>query len=192
MPGLGWAIFSLLSTSQFKLILIMKIKRLHPSDRLGYIGKTLAKSNVRRGNLRIVKATVDATCVFFCVVNNAYLMAAYAYLNSMVALSEHPKGWLVSFTTSISTSDNVTAPIERGNSGGDPFDKVKEIIFMMAVPTQTQFKFLFLCVKRSDITAKPCRVEATASDEHNARMLLVHDFVLLFAGRLPVQPKRGH
>ncbi|CDH29263.1 host cell division inhibitor Icd-like protein [Xenorhabdus bovienii] len=168
----------------------MKIKRLHPSERLGYIGNTLAKSNVRRGNLRIVKATVDATCVFFCVVNNAYLMAAYAYLNSMVALSEHPKGWLVSFTTSISTSDNVTAPIERGNSGGDHFYKVKEIIFMMTVPTQTQFKFIFLCVKRSDTTAKPFRIEATALDEHNARILLVHDFVLLFAGRLPVQPKR--
>ncbi|OTA15365.1 bacteriophage protein [Xenorhabdus vietnamensis] len=170
----------------------MKIKRLHPSDRLGYIGKTLAKSNVRRGNLNTRMATVDATCVFFCVVNNAYLMAAYAYPNSMVALSEHPKGWLVSIRASISTSDNVTAPIERGNSGGDCLNHRMEIIFMMAVPTQTQFKFLFLCVKRSDITAKPCRIEATAPDEHNARMLLVHDFVLLFAGRLPVQPKRGH
>ncbi|CDL79419.1 host cell division inhibitor Icd-like protein [Xenorhabdus cabanillasii] len=168
----------------------MKIKRLHPSKRLGYIENTLAKSNVRRENLRIVKATVDATCVFFCVVNNAYLMAAYAYLNSMVALSEHPKGWLVSFTTSFSPLATSPPYLERENSGGDPFDKVKEIIFMMAIPTQTQFKFIFLCVKRSDITATPCRIEATAPDEHNARILLVHDFVLLFAGRLPVQPKR--
>ncbi|MEQ1975698.1 host cell division inhibitor Icd-like protein [Xenorhabdus sp. SGI240] len=167
----------------------MKIKRLHPSERLSYIGKTLAKSNVRRGNLNILAATVDAQYVFFCVVN-AYLMASYAYLNSMVALSEHLKRWLVSVRASISTSDNVTAPIERGNSGGDCFNHLTEIIFMMAVPTQTQFKFLFLCVKRSDITAKPCRIEATALNEHNARMLLIHDFVLSFAGRIPMQPKR--
>lgn len=62
---------------------------------------------------------------------------------------------------------------------------------MMATPIPIQFKFLFLCVKRSDITAKPCRIEATANNEHSARMRLIHDFILLFAGRLPVQSVKG-
>ncbi|HEI9804474.1 ash family protein [Proteus mirabilis] len=109
---------------------------------MGYIVGALAKSNVRRGNLKMYKATIDATCVFFYVVDNAYLMANSAYTDSMVALLEHPKGWLVTLYTSISTSDNVTAPIERGNSCGDSFIKYKEIIIMMAIPTITQFKFL--------------------------------------------------
>ncbi|MBD2815253.1 host cell division inhibitor Icd-like protein [Xenorhabdus sp. Flor] len=168
----------------------MKIKRLHPSKRLGYIENTLAKSNVGRENLNTRMVTVGAECVFFCVVNNAYLMAAYAYLNSMVALSEHPKGWLVSIRASFSPLVMSPPYLERENSGGDCINHRMEIIVMMAIPTQTQFKFIFLCVKRSDITATPCRIEATAADEHNARILLVHDFVLLFAGRLPVQPKR--
>lgn len=138
------------------------------------------------------KATVDASSVFFYVVNNAYLMANCAYANSMVALLEHPKGWLVTLYASISTSDNVTTPIERGNSGGDSLAKYKEIIIMMAIPTQTQFKFLFLCIKRVDVAAKPCRLTAIASNEHSARMLLVRDFILLFAGRLPVQATQGN
>ncbi|EMH6404744.1 ash family protein [Providencia rettgeri] len=169
----------------------MEIKKLHLSKRLGYSSYALAKSNVRRGNLNMYKATIDAQCVFFYVVNNANRMANCAYSNSMVALLEHPKGWLVTLYASISTSDNVTTPIERGNSGGDSLIKYKENIIMMAIPTQTQFKFLFLCVKRSDITAKPCRLSAIAPTEQSARSLLVRDFILLFAGRLPVQSIKG-
>ncbi|PHM23361.1 host cell division inhibitor Icd-like protein [Xenorhabdus ehlersii] len=157
------------------------------SSNIGYIDDAPAKSGVRRENLNTRMATVDAECVFFYVVDNAYLMAAYAYPNSMVALSEHPKGWLVSIRASILTSDNVTAPIERENSGGDCFNHRMEIVAMMTIPTQTYFKFLFLSIKRSDTTAKPFRIAATAPDEHSARMMLVGDYILLFAGRIPVQ-----
>ena len=58
---------------------------------------------------------------------------------------------------------------------------------MMATPTQTQFKFLFLSIKRSDTTAKPCRITVTASNEYDARLMLVRDYILSFAGRLPAQ-----
>lgn len=165
------------------------IKVLHTFKWIGYIVDALAKSNVRRGNLKMYKATIDATCVFFYVVDNAYLMANCAYTDSMVALLEHPKGWLVTLYTSISTSDNVTAPIERGNSCGDSFTKYKEIIIMMAIPTLTQFKFLFLSVKRADTTAKPCRLEVTASNEHDARLSLSRDYVLSFAGQIPLHTR---
>ncbi|OBY34966.1 hypothetical protein PR729_19100 [Providencia rettgeri] len=109
----------------------------------------------------------------------------------MVALLGQPKGWLVSLYASSSNPLNVTTPLEIGTSGGDSLTKCKEIIVMMAIPTQTQFKFLFLCVKRSDITAKPCRLSAIAPTEQSARSLLVRDFILLFAGRLPVQSIKG-
>ncbi|MEQ1975872.1 MULTISPECIES: host cell division inhibitor Icd-like protein [unclassified Xenorhabdus] len=58
---------------------------------------------------------------------------------------------------------------------------------MMATPTQTHFNFLFLSIKCSYLAAIPCRIETTASNEHNARMTLVRNYILLFAGRLPVQ-----
>ncbi len=167
-------------------MLIMKIKGLHPSKRLGYIDHTLAKSNVGIGVLNQLLATHDAPCVFFCVYAYVHLLNAVLYRpDSMVALAGQPSGWLDSSNSSYANPVNVTTP-EIGVSGGDSLTKLLEIIVMMATPTQTQFKFLFLSIKRADITAKPCRRAAIASTEYDARMLLAHDFILLFAGRLPV------
>lgn len=154
---------------------------------VGYSKNALAKSSARIGVLNIVKATHDAPSVFFCVHAYAHLLNAVLYrTESMVAAAEQPKGWLVSFTTSNANSTVVTTP-EIGVSSGDSYDNVKEIIVMMATPTQTQFKFLFLSIKRSDTTAKPCRIAVTASNEHDARLMLVRDYILSFAGRLPAQ-----
>lgn len=183
MPSFGWAISLIFILAYF----LRRIKVLHLFKWMGYIVDALAKSNVRRENLKMYKATIDAQCVFFYVVGNAYLMANYAYTNSMVALLEHPKGWLVTLYTSILTSDNVTTLLERENSGGDSFIKYKENIIMMAIPTLTQFKFLFLSVKRADTSAKPCRLEVTASNEHDARLSLSRDYVLSFAGQIPLR-----
>ncbi|WP_262500069.1 host cell division inhibitor Icd-like protein [Photorhabdus heterorhabditis] len=159
------------------------------SSNIGYIDDAPAKSGVRRGNLNILKATHDAPSVFFYVAASQHLSskALLAYMYSMVMLAELPKGRLVSFSTSISTSVSVTAPIERGNSSGDSLEKLKEIIVMMTIPAPTHFKFVFLSIKRSDATAKPCRIEATAPHEHSARLMLACDYILLFAGRVSVQ-----
>ncbi|HAT1525743.1 TPA: ash family protein [Morganella morganii] len=157
------------------------------SSDVRYSDRAPAKSGVRIGVLNIVKATHDAPCVFFCVRAYAHLLNAVLYrAYSMVAAAEQPKGWLVSFTTSNANSVAVTTP-EIGVSSGDSSDKVKEIIVMMAIPAQTQFKFLFLAVKRTDSTDIPHRIEATAPNEHSARLLLVRDYILAFAGRLPVR-----
>lgn len=154
---------------------------------VGYSKNALAKSGARIGVLNIVKATHDAPSVFFCVHAYAHLLNAVLYrTESMVAAAEQPQGWLVSFTTSNANSTVVTTP-EIGVSSGDSYDNVKEIIVMMATPTQTQFKFLFLSIKRSDTTAKPCRIAVTAPNEHDARLMLVRDYILSFAGRLPAQ-----
>lgn len=58
---------------------------------------------------------------------------------------------------------------------------------MMATPARTQFKFLFLAVKRADSTDIPHRIETTAPDEQAARLMLVADYILAFAGRVPAQ-----
>lgn len=160
---------------------------LHTFKWMGYIADALAKSNVRRGNLNQLLATHDAPSVFFCVYINAYLMANYAYTDSMVALLGQSSDWLDSSNSSISTPDNVTALTERGNSRGDSLTKLLEIIIMMAIPTPTQIKFLFLSVKRADTSAKPCRLEVTASNEHDARLSLSRDYVLSFAGQIPLR-----
>ncbi|EJD6329647.1 host cell division inhibitor Icd-like protein [Proteus mirabilis] len=155
---------------------------------VGYSEQALAKSSVRICTLNILKVTHDAPSVFFCVYAYAHPRFAVLYRpNSTVMLAGQPKGWLVSFSTSSANPVSVTTPIEICTSGGDSLDKLKEIIVMMATPTQTQFKFLFLSIKRSDTTAQPCRITITAPNEHDARLMLVRDYILAFAGRVPVQ-----
>ncbi|MCY0800494.1 host cell division inhibitor Icd-like protein [Providencia rettgeri] len=159
---------------------------------VGYSKNALAKSSVRIGVLNLYKATHDAPSVFFCVHAYAHLLNAVLYrTESMVAAAEQPKGWLVSLYASNANSTVVTTP-EIGVSGGDSLALYKEIIVMMATPTQTQFKFLFLAVKRTDKTDIPHRIEATASNEHDARLMLVRDYILSFAGRLPAIGGKHH
>lgn len=154
---------------------------------VGYSDQALAKSSVRIGVLNMYKATHDAPSVFFCVHAYAYPRFAVLYRSeSMVAAAEQPKGWLVPLYASNANSIVVTT-LEIGVSSGDSLAQYKEIIVMMATPTQTQFKFLFLSIKRSDTTAQPCRITITASNEHDARLMLVRDYILAFAGRVPVQ-----
>ncbi|MBD1228580.1 host cell division inhibitor Icd-like protein [Xenorhabdus griffiniae] len=159
---------------------------------IGYIDCAPAKSGVRRENLINILATHDAPSVFFCVTASQHLSfeAVFAYTYSMVPLAELPKGRLVSLMSSILTSASVTALSECENSGGDSLYYIKEIATMATIPTPTHFKFVFLSVKRADLNAIPSRVETIAPDEHNARSTLSRDFVLLFAGRLPVQEVR--
>lgn len=157
------------------------------SSDVRYSDRAPAKSGVRIGVLNNTLATHDAPSVFFCVRAHAHLLNAVSYrAYSMVAAAEQPQGWLVSFVSSNANSVVVTTP-EIGVSGGDSLDYTKEIIVMMAIPAQTQFKFLFLAVKRADSTDIPHRIEATAPNEHSARLLLVRDYILAFAGRLPVR-----
>ncbi|MDR0806987.1 MAG: host cell division inhibitor Icd-like protein [Enterobacteriaceae bacterium] len=149
----------------------------------GYSHCVAAKSAIRRGNLNNTKAATDALRVFFYAVATAH---QYNPILSMVALVGRRSRLPVSFVSGISTPANVTAHSERGNSGGDSLNNTKEAI-TMAAPTQTQFKFLFLALNRSDLHATPHRESVTAPDEQSARRLLAPQFILVFAGRLPVQ-----
>ena len=157
------------------------------SSDVRYSDRAPAKSGVRIGVLNQLLATHDAPSVFFCVHAYAHLLNAVLYrAESMVAAAEQPQGWLDSSNSSNANSVAVTT-LEIGVSSGDSLTKLLEIIVTMAIPAQTQFKFLFLAVKRTDSTDIPHRIEATAPNEHSARLLLVRDYILAFAGRLPVR-----
>ncbi|HID7744491.1 TPA: host cell division inhibitor Icd-like protein [Proteus mirabilis] len=171
-----------------ELIQKCAIHHLHLWVIVGYSDQALAKSSVRICTLNQLLATHDAPCVFFCVNAYAYLLNAVLYRSySMVALVRQLSGWLDSSNSSSANLANVITPIEICTSGDDSLVKLLEIIVMMAPPTQTQFEFLFLSIKRSDTTAKPCRIAVTAPNEHDARLMLVRDYILSFAGRLPVK-----
>ncbi|WP_072033845.1 host cell division inhibitor Icd-like protein [Dickeya chrysanthemi] len=62
---------------------------------------------------------------------------------------------------------------------------------MVATPTfaYPKFTFLFLAVHRAGLS-HPCRKAIVAPDECSARRHLERDFILAFAGRLPVQEVR--
>ncbi|EMD0831409.1 ash family protein [Morganella morganii] len=158
------------------------------SSDVRYSDQAPAKSGVRICTLKQLSATHDAPSVFFCVRAHAHLQnTVLCRPDSMVALAGQPSGWLDSDNSSSANPVSVTTPIEICTSGGDSISKLSEIIVMMAIPAQTQFKFLFLAVKRADSTDIPHRIEATAPNEHSARLLLVRDYILAFAGRLPVR-----
>lgn len=153
-----------------------------------YTAKAPAKSGAGRGNPDMYKATPDAYSVFFIVVKSAHLhSAAQIRTESMVALVGQLSGWPVSLYAGISTPISVTTNHERGNSGGDLSSQYKEIIIMMATPTQTpsksqyRFRFLALCATGSAI------IHITAPDEHAARGMSPVGFVMIFAARLPAE-----
>ena len=158
------------------------------SSDVRYSDRAPVKSGARICTLKQLSATHDAPSVFFCVRAHAHLQnTVLCRPDSMVALAGQPSGWLDSDNSSSANPVSVTTPIEICTSGGDSISKLSEIIVMMAIPAQTQFKFLFLAVKRADSTDIPHRIEATAPNEHSARLLLVRDYILSFAGRLPVR-----
>lgn len=161
---------------------------------------------IGRENPFLLQATIDAASVFFVVQNNvlahrftvwcssarlgviAGLYGQHTVL-SMVAQAGQLSGWPVSCNAGILTPVWATTHYERENSGGSMFMLLQEIIIMMTTPTQSypQYTWLFLAVRRSDVTERPHRETITAQSEREARGLLARDFVLSFAGRLPAR-----
>lgn len=143
-----------------------------------------------RRNPHQYKATPDADCVFFIVVKSVPPYSAEQIRTvSMVALAGQLSGWPVSLYAGIPTPVSVTTNHECRNSGGDSFIKYKEIIIMMTTPAplHPQFIWLFLAMRRSDVSARPYREEVTASTYQAARRVIAREFIASFAGRLPVR-----
>ncbi|EPL2718983.1 host cell division inhibitor Icd-like protein [Klebsiella pneumoniae] len=58
-------------------------------------------------------------------------------------------------------------------------------------PSHPQFVSVFAAVRRADRQPRICMLRTVAGDEHAARLSLVRDYVLSFAGRLPVAEVRA-
>ena len=54
-----------------------------------------------------------------------------------------------------------------------------------------QFVFVFAAVRRADRKRRVCMLRTVAGDERAARLSLVLDYILTFAGRLPVTEVRA-
>ncbi|ASM19188.1 host cell division inhibitor Icd-like protein [Serratia marcescens] len=165
---------------------------LPPRPALRYSPPAAAKSAAGRENPSYLLATQHAPGVFFYVVALvrsffARWMLCYRSSQSMVAQAGQPSGWPVSNKAGFSPPSGL--PPLRENFGGSNNQYLLEVAIMATTltPTHPTFCFLFAAVRRSVLTASPRMVRTVADSERNARCLLARDYVLSFAGRLPVK-----
>ena len=106
----------------------------------------------------------------------------------MVAQAGQPSCWPVPLKAGIPTPVWATTH-KRRNFGGSHNLYFKEAATMATtlIPTHPQFCFLFAALRRNALTATPCMLRTVADSERSARHLLARDYILAFAGRLPVQ-----
>ena len=142
-------------------------------------------------------ATPDAPCVFFFVVAQTHpFFGLWCLFHSpgqiMVIRAGQLSGWPVFCEAGIPTPVRVTTH-ERRNSGGGNNRYFKEVAPMATTltPSHPQFVFVFAAVRRADRKPRICMLRTVAGDEHAARLSLVRDYVLSFAGRLPVAEVRA-
>lgn len=105
----------------------------------------------------------------------------------MVAQAGQLSGWPVLIVTGIPTPVWATTH-ERRNSGGSCNQLTMEAALMATTLTLShpQFVFVFAAVRRADRKPRICMLRTVAGDERAARLSLVRDYILAFAGRLPV------
>ncbi|HDW2135611.1 TPA: ash family protein [Yersinia enterocolitica] len=162
-----------------------------------YSFPAVAKSAAGRRNPCNSQATPDAPCVFFYVVAQAYPFLRLWFFcrglfQIMVIRAGQPSGWPVFCEAGIPTPVRVTTH-ERRNSGGGNNRYSQEVAPMATTltPSHPQFVFVFAAVRRADRKPRICMLRTVAGDEHAARLSLVRDYVLSFAGRLPVAEVRA-
>ncbi len=153
----------------------------------------VAKSAAGRRNPCDSQATTDAPYVFFYVVAQAHPFfglwcLSHSPCQIMVVRAGQPSGWPVSNKAGIPTPARVTTH-ERRNSGGGIYRYLLEVALMatILVPSHPQFIFVFAAVRRAECKPRISMLRIIASNEHHARLSLVHEHVLCLAARLPVR-----
>ncbi|MBC5256196.1 ash family protein, partial [Klebsiella pneumoniae] len=164
-----------------------------------YSFAAVAKSTAGIGVPNNFKATRHAPCVFFYVVAQAHpfsgLWCLFVHQGSfliMVVRAGQPSGWPVPLKAGYANPARA-ATSEIGVSGGSFSNYFKEAAVMATIltPSHPQFVFVFAAVRRADRQPRICMLRTIAGDEHAARLSLVRDYVLSFAGRLPVAEVRA-
>ena len=145
------------------------------------------------------KATQHAPSVFFYVVAQAHpfsglwcLFVHPSPFQIMVVRAGQPSGWPVSLKAGYANPVRATTS-EIGVSGGSSHMQTLEAAIMATIltPSHPQFVFVFAAVRRADRKPRICMLRTVAGNEHTARLSLVRDYVLSFAGRLPVAEVRA-
>lgn len=143
------------------------------------------------------KATQHAPSVFFYVVAQAHLFFGlwclfHSPCQIMVVRAGQPSGWPVSIEAGTANPVRATTHEICSSGGGD--NRYSMEVAPMATtltPSHPQFVFVFAAVPRADRKPRICMLRTVAGDEHTARLSLVRDYVLSFAGRLPVAEVRA-
>ena len=178
-------------TAPFSGLLLFAVSR--------YSFPAVAKSAAGIGVPRNSMATPDAPCVFFFVVAQAHpfsglwcLFLHHGSSKIMVVRAGQPSGWPVSLKAGYANPVRA-ATSEIGVSGGSSNRYSMEAAIMATIltPLHPQFVFVFAAVRRADRKPRICMLRTVAGDEHAARLSLVRDYVLSFAGRLPVAEVRA-
>jgi hypothetical protein len=171
----------------------MNEKSLFSGERPLYSFPAAAKSAAGRRNPSLILATQHAPRVFFCVFASVHPFFGQWFLGHsavkiMVARAGQPSGWPVSKVAGIPTPVRATTH-ERRNSSGSFLKLTLETAIMAMVTTASRpkFTFIFAAVRRTDRAARPCMLRFAAPDERTARANFIRDYVLCFAGRVPVQ-----
>lgn len=154
-----------------------------------------AKSGAGRENPNTLRATQTPKASFFVSDHYAHQISGLVRTVSMVALVGLRSRRPVSFVSGILTPANVTAILERENSGGDSLNTKEAAAMLATIPTQNpQFIWLIAAVRRDmpTITAKIHHIAAkihhiAAESEHEARRTLARDHVCFFAGRIRLE-----
>ena len=161
-----------------------------------YSFPAVAKSAAGIGVPQYSMATPDAPRVFFYVVAQAHLFFGLWCLHRgscqiMVVRAGQPSGWPVSLKAGTANPVRATTH-EICSSGGGDNRYFKEVAIMATTltPSHPQFVFVFAAVRRADRKPRICMLRTVAGDEHAARLSLVRDYILSFAGRLPVTEVR--
>ncbi|WP_326899066.1 host cell division inhibitor Icd-like protein [Kosakonia cowanii] len=165
----------------------------------GYSFPAAAKSAAGIGVPNNFKATQHAPGVFFYVVAQAHpfsglwcLSTHHGFVQIMAVRAGQPSGWPVPLKAGYANPVRA-ATSEIGVSGGSFSHYFKEAATMATTLTLShpQFVYVFAAVRRADCTPRICMLRTVASDEHAARRSLVRDYILAFAGRLPVAEVRA-
>lgn len=157
----------------------------HQQGNQCYSPNVAAKSATGRENPNTLRATQTPKASFFVSDHYAHLISGLARTKSMVALVGLRSRRPVSFVSGILTPANVTAILERENSGGDSLNTKEAAAMLATTPTHNpQFIWLIAAVRRDmpTITAKIHHI--AAETEQEARRILARDHVCFFAGRI--------
>ncbi|EEZ6460779.1 TPA: ash family protein [Escherichia coli] len=143
-------------------------------------------------------ATPDAPCVFFYVVAQTHPFFGLWCLHRgscqiMVVRAGQPSGWPVSIEAGTANPVRATTHEICSSGGGDNrYSMEAAIMATILTPSHPQFVFVFAAVRRrADRKPRICMLRTVAGNERAARRSLVRDYVLSFAGRLPVAEVRA-